>query len=437
VKRARLAACVAWLATIGAPLTARGVERFPPPDFESGHTLPTTTTPPADPAWFDVLDVSVLLIMLVAATWLVLRRRSRAGIIVSTLIALAYFGFWRQGCVCPIGALQNVSLALANSSYALPWVVGLFFALPIVFALVVGRTFCAGVCPLGAIQDLVVLRPVRVPEWLETPLRMVRHLYLGLAVLLAATGSAFIICQYDPFVGIFRLSATTGMLIFGGALLLVGLFIARPYCRYLCPYGLVLGWCSRASKWHAEVDPTTCINCRLCEDACPVNAIDCPQEPDDASPGKSRRRIAVALAMLPALIIAGLLLGRGASATLARMHRDVQLADRLLAEQADPTIGQIRSTRAFRATGAPLAEAYDRSDAVQADFAVASPLFGGYVGLVFGMAWIALLRRPRRTDYRINRARCVSCGRCFKYCPHDPRNTALLARLTAEGRVVP
>lgn len=437
MKRLRLLECVAWLAAFGAPLVALAVERFPPPDFESGHTLPTTRTPPADPAWFDVLDVSVLLVLLLAATWLVLRRRSRRGIIVSTLIALGYFGFWRQGCVCPIGAVQNVSLALADGGYALPWVVGLFFALPIAFALVVGRTFCAGVCPLGAIQDLVVLRPVRVPEWLETPLRLLRHLYLGLAVLFAVTGSAFIICQYDPFVGIFRLSATTGMLIFGGVLLLAGLFIARPYCRYLCPYGLVLGWCSRASKWHAEVDPTTCINCRLCEDACPVNAIDYPREQDAASPGRSRRRMAIALVMLPVFIVAGLLMGRGASATLSRMHRDVQLADRLLAEQADPAIGQIHSTRAFRATGAPLAEALDRSDAVQANFAIAAPVFGGYVGLVFGVAWIGLLRRPRRTDYRINRARCVSCGRCFKYCPHDPRNTELLAQLTAAGRAAP
>jgi hypothetical protein len=54
----------------------------------------------------------------------------------------------------------------------------------------------------------VLIRPVAVPGWLESGLRLFAYAYLGAAVLFAATGSAFIICRYDPFVGFFDWAAT-------------------------------------------------------------------------------------------------------------------------------------------------------------------------------------------------------------------------------------
>ncbi len=54
----------------------------------------------------------------------------------------------------------------------------------------------------------MLIRPVAVPGWLESGLRLFAYAYLGAAVLFAATGSAFIICRYDPFVGFFDWAAT-------------------------------------------------------------------------------------------------------------------------------------------------------------------------------------------------------------------------------------
>ncbi len=59
------------------------------------------------------------------------------------------------------------------------------------------------------------------------------------------------------------------MLILGACFLVIGLFIGRPYCRYLCPYGALLRPLSRLSRWHVRIPPEECINCRLCADACP------------------------------------------------------------------------------------------------------------------------------------------------------------------------
>jgi polyferredoxin len=140
-----------------------------------------------------------------------------------------------------------------------------FFTLPLVVALVWGRGFCAGVCPHGAIQDLVLVKPLKVPGWLDEILRVLPWIYLAFALLLAATGSLFIICKFDPFVGIFRMAGPRSMLISGAGLLALSMFVGRPYCRYLCPYGALLGAAARCSKWRPTVTPDICTQCRLCE----------------------------------------------------------------------------------------------------------------------------------------------------------------------------
>ncbi|HWI58565.1 MAG TPA: hypothetical protein VNZ22_15170, partial [Bacillota bacterium] len=122
-------------------------QRFPPPEFETGHQLPVTTTPPARALWFQYLDVAVLFGCLTVASWLIYKKRSRKGLIGLSLFSLLYFGFWRKGCVCAIGSVQNVSLALFDHTYAVPLGVLAFFLLPLGFALFAGRSFCAAVCP--------------------------------------------------------------------------------------------------------------------------------------------------------------------------------------------------------------------------------------------------------------------------------------------------
>ena len=266
---------VAWTAI------AWGVERFPPPDFESGHELPTMPEPGARTATADWVDVILLAVAMGMQAWLVLARRSRNAVAWLTVVWLAYFGFYRGGCVCPVGATQNVALGLADAGYAVPLAVIATFLLPVVFALFVGRVFCGGVCPLGAIQDVVLVRAVRVPRWLGAALGVVPLMYLGLAVLLAATDSVFVICRYDPFVAFFRLSGSGPMLALGGGLLALSTVVARPYCRFVCPYGALLGVCSKVAWKRPSVTPDTCIRCRLCKDACPVDAIRMPDENEE------------------------------------------------------------------------------------------------------------------------------------------------------------
>jgi polyferredoxin len=149
----------------------------------------------------------------------------------------------------------------------------LFCVLPLAFALAFGRVFCGGVCPLGAIQDIVLVRPVTVPMPLQKALAVFPVLYLGAAVLFAWLDTMYLICRYDPFVAFFRLGGSSSMLLAGGIVLLLSLFVGRPYCRFACPYRVLLGLCSRVAWRHATITPDQCVVCSLCEGECPFGAI--------------------------------------------------------------------------------------------------------------------------------------------------------------------
>lgn len=242
-----------------------------------GYQTPEVQKPLPRNWWLEVLDAVLLAAAMAAAVWVVLKRRSRRWLTVLAVASLAYFGFYREGCICPIGSIQNVAVALTDPRYSIPIVVIAIFFLPLLVALFFGRAFCGGVCPLGAIQELVVLRPLQVPRRLDWTLGLLKYAYLGLAVWFALRPVAerdFLICRFDPFVGFFRMTGAPHMLFIGGAFLVAGMFIGRPYCRWLCPYGGLLAWCSRLARRGVSITPDQELDCGLCASACPYGAIE-------------------------------------------------------------------------------------------------------------------------------------------------------------------
>jgi NosR/NirI family transcriptional regulator, nitrous oxide reductase regulator len=414
---ARILGAVVLLGVLFVP--ALGVERFPPPDF-TDHVLPQTQLASPRPVMMQYVDVALLAAALALASYLALARRSRRGLFVLAIASLVWFGFVRHGCVCPIGAIQNVTLAAFDSTYVLPLAVIALFTLPLIFTLFFGRTFCAAVCPLGALQELVAVRPVRVPRWLAEVLGLLRYIYLGLGVALAATGTAFVICRYDPLVGFFRLGGSFEIMVFGGCLLLLGVFVGRPYCRFLCPYGALLSLASKVAWRHVRVTPDDCITCRLCEDVCPYGAIDEPS--GGLSPGSlpaARRWLVAAVVSLPLLIASGVALGRHLAVPLSMLDPEVQLAEQLRAEETGAVQGTTDASDAFRNTQRPASELYRAASVQRERLGWAGMALGGWVGLVIGAKLISLSRFLRRDEFDPNRAACVSCGRCFWYCPRE------------------
>jgi NosR/NirI family nitrous oxide reductase transcriptional regulator len=397
-------------------------DRFPRPEFESGYTYPTNQMPLQRSVTWEYIDVAVLIGALSMTTWLALKRRSRQGLIWMSVFSLGYFGFFREGCICAVGSVQNVSLALFNTGYSIPLTALFFFLIPLIFALAYGRVFCAGVCPFGAIQELTGIKPVKLPKAVESVMAAIPFIYLAAAVLFSALNSQFLICRYDPFVGIFRLDAPYTMIVFGILLLLAGIFINRPYCRYLCPYGVLLNIFSRFAGRHLTITPAECTNCRLCEDVCPYDAI-LPSETvqEREEPAKSRKRFLAYLLLVPVFAAAGGLVLYNLSPALAKVNRQVRLANEIRVEKETGVQATSKDAAAFKEAGKTENELFAEESMIIARFRKASPWAGIFLGLSLGFSMVSLTVRRNRTEYKPHQGKCYSCGRCFKYCPVEAK----------------
>lgn len=299
----------------------------------------------------------------------------------------------------------------------------LFFILPILFAFLFGRVFCAGVCPFGALQELVNIKNYRLSKAVTTVLSMIPWIYLIFAILYAVTRSSFIICRFDPFIGIFRLGGDIGLIIFGVLLLIASIFTGRPFCRFLCPYGALLSLFSRVSIWKVELTKKPCINCELCHNACPVDAIKPPYE----NKVKENRlhgvkRIVNYFIILPLMIIAGAFLMRSVSSELSRANKDVRLYDMVMEHETNPQDILSVELEAFYGQEGTVEVLTQRYEAIQSDFRFYATIAGALIGLVIGITLINLSVKRTRKQYEIDHAACVACARCFSYCPQNNNN---------------
>ena len=399
------------------PLSAQQ-QRFPKPEFDTGYTQPTTITPEPRALQLEYFDVIILVIVLSLASYFAIKKRSRYGILGLSIFTLIYFGFYRNGCICAIGAIQNVTLSFFDPAYAISLTVLLFFMLPLIFTLFFGRTFCAGACPLGAIQDLIIIKPLSLPKWLNKTLGLIPYIYLSLAVLFAATGTDFIICRYDPFVGIFRMDAKFLMIVLGIAILLMGMFVARPYCRFLCPYSVPLSWMSRFSKHHLTITPTECIQCKLCSHSCPFDAIDFPtNEKEVVKSGLGPKRFVTYAVIIPLWIAAGIFVGAKSHTFLSKANPDVYLAELLIAHPEVKNDPDNIDVQTFMASGKSMETLVNEAEIIQDKFYTGSMIAGGFLGLVIGLTLLNTVVFRKRQDYEPHKGNCLSCGRCMDYCP--------------------
>ena len=399
--------------------SAQAESRFPKPQFDTGHVVPEAYHPPVFAVVSEALDVALLVVALCVATWLVHRVRSRRWILAFSLLCLAWFGFVRQGCFCPIGAIQNVAVA-AWQGGGLALGIAAFFALPLLFALLFGRVFCSAVCPLGALQDLFIIRPLRVPRALNAVLRLLPLIVLLFGVVYTLNGAGYLICRTDPFVGLFRRSAPLPLLLTGMGVLLLGMVIARPYCRYFCPYAVLLEACSRLAWKPIKITKETCINCRLCVGVCPVQAVEIPREDPSEATRALRFRLFIRLLLLAPVLVLALSFGGwfAGGTVLAPSHPVVKTLEAM-----------VRSTPETESLY-PAAEAAKKQKLtrevleVQAQeithrFRIGSAVAGGILGLIIALRLLGLSQLRRRTEHEADRTNCIACGRCYPACPKN------------------
>lgn len=398
------------------PLFALEEARFPRPEFTTDYQTPGPTRPLEPLQRNPYLALFLMILALTSTAYGLYVRRSRAWLTVTGLLSLLWFGFVFKGCVCPVGSLQNVFAALIDSSLPVPAHVIAVFLVPLLAALFFGRIFCGAVCPFGVLQDLVRIKSCKIPATLDRILRLLPFFFLGLALYLVYADIGFLICLLDPFVVIFRMSAPFNLMLFSGFTLLLAAFVARPYCRYGCPYSVLLAAATLLSPRRVQVYPDHCTNCRLCLPSCPVDAIVPEVNPGRAFAEpreKAIGRLQWLLALSPFLLALGFYSGTHFSTLLHPLHPRISLLEQVQAKNLE-----LDEVIAFYANDGDIGRLEAGVHVARARIRRGGGWFGMYLALVFIGAAVAVTRRRSNEFHLVESWNCVACGSCYSWCPH-------------------
>lgn len=187
----------------------------------------------------------------------------------------------------PIGALTSLKYWLVSGEIHPVHPAALVIFMAIIFMSVMAKkSFCSWICPVGTLSEVahklgvkVFGRNFRIWNWLDILLRGIKYLLFIFFVKIimvdmpAAALGSFLDAPYWAISDIKMLrffthmSATTIVVL----VLLTGLSLVYKnfWCRYLCPYGALLGLASIASPFKIRRDPTKCTGCRRCTAVCP------------------------------------------------------------------------------------------------------------------------------------------------------------------------
>ncbi len=152
-----------------------------------------------------------------------------------------------------------------------------------------GKSFCSWMCPVGFLSELVgdfgekiwkklFKKRIKLHKYIDYPLRMLKYLLLTFFVFavfsMTETSLAYFLggpynISADIKMWYFFAHISKFSLIVIGVLFILSIFIRSFWCRYLCPYGALLGLIGFLSPNKIKRNPTSCIDCGLCAKACP------------------------------------------------------------------------------------------------------------------------------------------------------------------------
>ena len=154
-------------------------------------------------------------------------------------------------------------------------------------ALLLRRSFCSWICPVATVSECawkvgfkLFRRTLRPPRWLDIPLRALKYLLMVFFVYSVAVAmspeamEAFINSDYHKLADVrlmdFFLHISPLALAIFMTLLLLSLVLRNPFCRYLCPYGALLGLVATLSPVRVTRNTDRCVSCGVCSQGCPT-----------------------------------------------------------------------------------------------------------------------------------------------------------------------
>ncbi|MEK6266693.1 MAG: 4Fe-4S binding protein [Clostridium sp.] len=156
---------------------------------------------------------------------------------------------------------------------------GIIFILAIFF----GPVFCGWICPLGSFQEWIGKIGKRifknrynkfVPKGIDRYMKYFRYLILIAVVIVTSKSGYLMFTDIDPYYALFNFwsnEVAPKALIVLGVTIILSLFVERPWCKYACPYGALLGLTNKFRIFKIHRTQSSCINCKACDKICPMN----------------------------------------------------------------------------------------------------------------------------------------------------------------------
>ena len=186
----------------------------------------------------------------------------------------------------PIAGLMNFKYWLVTGHFPTVHPAAMFLLITfLAIAFLFHKAFCSWLCPVGTLSEYLwrvgrklFKRSFVLPRWLDIPLRGLKYLLLGFFVWAVSSMSADAIADFmgSPYgviadvkmLNFFRHIGETGLIVIG-FLAVASLFLQNFWCRFLCPYGALLGLTSFFSPMRIRRNESACIDCGKCAKACP------------------------------------------------------------------------------------------------------------------------------------------------------------------------
>lgn len=219
---------------------------------------------------------SLFVLFLTLVAGILVRFKSTRKLKIFILLgSIIYLGFINGACPCMISSFQNTilyTIGEAVNPLTLVWFLGL---IPLTYFF--GKVWCGWVCHLGALQEFL-FRPgvVKILQDRKSQmvLKWIRIATLVLLIIQILVTRSNIFIHYDPFKVAYNLfSANVLGYVLLGLLLISSVLIYRPFCRAICPVGLILGWISTIPGATKLSKNDTCIDCKRCSNSCRYNAM--------------------------------------------------------------------------------------------------------------------------------------------------------------------
>jgi polyferredoxin len=186
----------------------------------------------------------------------------------------------------PIASLMNLKDWILTGEIPRLHPAGMFLLLAFVaMSLVFRKAFCGWLCPVGTISEQLWKagrqafgRTLTPPRWLDIPLRALKYILLGLFLYAVGSmpvegirqflGSPYGIISDVKMLNFFRFLSVTGAAVLV-VIVALSFAVKNFWCRYLCPYGALMGFFSAASPVRIRRSESACIDCGKCANACP------------------------------------------------------------------------------------------------------------------------------------------------------------------------